>query len=465
MPDEPDRADSPDAPDLTNFVRDAGAGVVPPSFDDLMVAHRRRRRVVAIGGAAAAVTILAVGFTGIQAVYDDQAAPIPPANPTATAPAPTPTTDRAEEPEKSPIDPRDLTAEQVVDASGSKLMSLTLSPSQPANRVSVWMACAGGACHRPAYALAVTSDGFATRHLVSVDASQAPAVYPLDSTTFYLAVYDRAGNREETILEADGDRREIEFRDSEPTSLLSGEVLVQHGESQPGGTETLSYFGLDPVTGVAHPIPVPDGNHSRLIQSPNGILYGVSDVIGETASRMILWSDDGGGTWESRRITTGREVVVSPLPSWEPGVMALSEGALNTVVPLERLHRSADGGATWEVIEQPFTETPYPDWLLVQPDGSLVAGIASWSVDRVSRPGEQPWGLYASDGADWSALRLVQDFPQPADAEVLGGSVPLAGFQPGYGDRRTTLWIYDAWGSRAYESGPGIDTWRETPAR
>jgi hypothetical protein len=447
-----DRTDPPDrsSEELTHFARETSAGVVPPSFDSLVAVQRRRRRATLLGTAGATVAAVALVATTVQATYDDQSTPTPPATSTdSSAPSPSPTTDE-------PSPDAELTATQIVDGASSRLMSVTLAPGDPEGltRVSVWMACAGlQECGRAAYALAVTSDGFSTRHLVPIEASQAPGVAPVDSDSFYVVVYDAQGNRKETMLESDGAERSIDFRPGDRRPLASGEVLISHGQRR------LDYFALDPGVGVAHEIPVPEGNHPELSQSPNGLLYGVSDAIGESASRSIVWSDDGGGTWQSHRITTGREVSVSPMPSWEPGVMALSEGVLNTVIPLNRLHRSVDGGVTWEVIEQPFSETQYPDWSFVVPGGSLWVGVGSWQDDGADKPDAQARGVYASDAADWSALRRVSGLPATGRSEF------LTGFRPSFGDWPAAVWIYDYSGSRAYVSGPDEDEWQETPAR
>jgi len=456
----PNPGNAPDEPALTRFADETRSGVVPPSFDDLVAVQQRRRRASALGGAAAVVALLTVGFAGMQAAYDDEATPAPPANPSiSVGPSPTTPATGSAVPQ---VDTRSLTPDQIVNGATSRLVSLTLAPGDPEalTRVSVWRTCAdGNGCGRAAYALAVTSDGFATRHLVPVEGSQAPGVSPLDSNSFYLVVYDARGNRRETMLQADGTERDIEFRQSDVRPLAQGEVLIPHG-----GAERSTYFGLDPATGVAHLIPVPESHRPELIQSPNGLLYGVSDVLGETDPRSVLWSRDGGGTWDSHLISTGPEVVVSPVPSWEPGVMALSEGGLNTVIPMDRLHRTVDGGATWEVNEQPFRDTPYPDWLVVQPGGSLLTGIGNWSNDRVDQRGEHIAGVYESEGANWSVLRLAQDLPESPNPELLSSGLSLAGFAPGIGERGT-VWIHEALGRLAFQSGPGIDTWRDISTR
>jgi len=79
-----DRTDPPDrsSEELTHFARETSAGVVPPSFDSLVAVQRRRRRATLLGTAGATVAAVALVATTVQATYDDQSTPTPPATST-----------------------------------------------------------------------------------------------------------------------------------------------------------------------------------------------------------------------------------------------------------------------------------------------------------------------------------------------------------------------------------------------
>lgn len=106
----------------------------------------------------------------------------------------------------------------------------------------------------------------------------------------------------------------------------------------------------------------------------------------------------------------------------------------------------------------------YLGWSLITPDGSLLVNIEGWSDERRGRPSSHPEGLYQSNGSDWADLRYVQDLPESSQPDLLTTGFTLGDYAP-TDSGVLRLWIYEPAGNRLFESGPGIHTWAEVPAR
>lgn len=434
--------------------------------DFRVVAQRSRdiRRARLAGAAFAAASLVAVTAVAVGAVYDDQAAPTPPANPTTGRSTPTPTPDASPGPDKLPVDPRSLSAEQIVDNPDSHMSEILTVPAGSATVTAVvWEYCATQECRSSARALAVSSDEFETRHVTPLR-----GVYPSLQDAGDGSILLTTERSEPRLLMADGTQRKVALSDV-AGSLAEGERLVaisRGPRSRP--------FALNASSATAHPLSVPPGysTNSGYAEGPAYVrgldgtisFVGVKRADNFADTYFAVWSHDGGVTWSRHELTTSQVAIVDPMPSYAPGVLAFVESADGaTYAPYVRVYRSTDGGLTWESFDAPGGATAYYDWGLVQADGSLLLFVEVWSDARPGRPGKHPLGLYETSGKDWSALN-----PGTRPPTGSGGrgyvDLSLAGLAPG-AKGSTRIWLYDYRTHEIYESGPGIDGWRTTPAR
>jgi len=82
--------------------------------------------------------------------------------------------------------------------------------------------------------------------------------------------------------------------------------------------------------------------------------------------------------------------------------MVFTEGALNTVTAVEKIHRSLDGGATWEVftpMQGQTDERLYDGGVIVLPDQRLLVEVTGWSGDSL-RSGRDPQAIAAAAPQD-----------------------------------------------------------------
>lgn len=431
MPDHSERS-------MQDFSRNARDGVVPPSFDALVNAQQRRRRTTVLAATGATLLVVALVATTVQATYDDQTAPTPPATST-RSPGPTPTsaTKRNAEP---------LTAEEIVDGRFSQIRDV--AATDPGHRAVVWEYCPEPTSCDNAYAVAVTADAFEQRTLHRLDRRSAPSGEAVGDR-FLVGAVPAA-----FLLSSDGTRTDVDVT-GRAGPIQDGEILVSSLER--------GHFALDPNTATAHPIAGSAGL-ATLQQAPDGRLVGAG-FSGQLGRSVARWSTDGGRSWDSQPLPPDfRNLLVDAIPSEAPGVMAFVAGGDGaTVLPFSKVYGSFDGGATWATFEEPPSDMAYEAWPLVQPDGSLLVLLNNWSDDRRGNPGSHPHGFYQSDGSNWSDLRFVQDLPGQPDPNY-----SASGYNDGdyavEGSGNIRLWIYDYRGN-IYESGPGIDTWEEIPAR
>lgn len=124
-----------------------------------------------------------------------------------------------------------------------------MSPSDPDVRATLWEVCARPRCGRELVALAVTDDGFRTRHVVAMPAGAWPTITAVGDGAFHV----RLGRGPGELIHSDGTTTPVNLDDT-TRPIAAGEALV------PASLEyVVPYAALDPVTGVAHPVPAANG--------------------------------------------------------------------------------------------------------------------------------------------------------------------------------------------------------------
>jgi hypothetical protein len=313
---------------------------------------------------------------------------------------------------------------------------LAIDPERPEVRASTWRLCLDERCTSERQVLTTTSDGFATA--TAMDLGSPSTIEAVGGGAF--VVIHPEGR---SLLRPGEELLPLEL-DRTRSAVAGDEVLVSW--LGPG----VQWAAIDPESATAHAIPLPQGGVDQLVQQPDGRLVGTT-YYGESG---VSWSDDGGATWAQRRLSgVAGFSTYQVLPSLEPSTIAVAEGTDGaTLFPYMRVHRSTDGGATWDVVEVPEVEGDQArlGWAHVRPDGSLVSYMSGWSGARANRPGPHPHGPYESAGSDWSQLLPVEPGLPDDDVELLD---------------LTREGLYAGSGAQAYASTDGGSTWEPTPAR
>lgn len=357
---------------------EAARAVTPPPFETLRdrgVRRRHRRRAVVLGGAAFASVVAVVGVQ--LADREGTGRPV-------GGPQPTPTSTSAPAADLSPA--------EVVDHPEARLRELAVVPGNEESRAAVWQLCLDKGCSRSRQAIAVTGDGFETRFDVPSPGHTHPFLTALSPDAFYVGWNPRS----QIVLRTDGTSVPLELAGT-PRPLGEGEVLVR----TPNSSEP--FMAVDPDTGKAHTIPLPDGLVEVAAQ-PDGTLLG---TIRDSQSGAVtaVWSTDGGASWQQELLATNDLPLTLLVPSAQPGVLVIIEGADGaTLFPFLRIHRSLDHGASWENLDVRTDPQAYVGTSAVLTDGRLLVDINAWSDQRPNRPSARPVGLYVSNGSDWSDL-------------------------------------------------------------
>ena len=363
--------------------RSAARSATPRSFDDLQGRGRRRQRrtraIVMLGAAA----MVAVGVVGSQiGLPTPDRAPV-------DVPLPTPSST----PDPGPK----LTATEVVDHPNAQLRGLRVSAEDPQVRAAVWQVCFDKRCNRRRTAVTVTGNGFEDRTDLDVPGEASPVVTVAGPDAFYVSW----GSRTRMILHADGRTVPIRLAD-DAGPVGEGEVVARfdYGPAR--------FVAVDPATGAAHRITTPPET-TELELAPDGRLVGVShdDPAGQARA---VWSEDGGVTWQQRALPMTERSLPGLVEGGGEGAMTvLTGGDGATLLPFGSMHRSRDGGRTWEDIDVRSDPRAYVGLVAVLPDGRLLVDVLAWSDQRINRMGSRPVGLHVSDGDDWAELLAVGD--------------------------------------------------------
>lgn len=376
--------------DLLRTLRDRGQGleVSPPSYDALHargVRRRHRRRAAVVVGAAVLAASVVVGGQAVVGGPDVGTLPGPAVlpGPLPTAPAPTPVPPQGTDHDVPSPDP--------------VLHTLVVAPGDEDVRAALWQRCARR-CEGGRWELLLTRDGYATSTSVFVTGAWAPVVTAVGGDVFHVA---KEGDS--FVARVDGSTTQVRVG-GDPGPLGTGEAFVRAAS---WGGEPL---GLDPATGAAHPLAVPD-DHVNLVLQPDGTLFGWT--WSRARGARAVWSSDSGRTWQERVIVAQGSSLLQILPSARPGTLALVEGGDGaTLFPMERLHRSTDGGATWQTFDLSDDPRAYVGVGGVMADGRLVVDVTGWS-DRTSPP-----GIHVSGGEDWSRLTLARAHQEELHQQV-----------------------------------------------
>lgn len=457
--------------DFESFRREAGSQVMPPNFDELVATSRRRRRTAAASAVVAVAAVVSVVAFGLEGVYGDRAAPVPPAGPTRSltpTPAPTPARDTSPSPDERP---QRLTPTQIVNDPNSRIAAVAVSESSTDVKAVAWRFCGSGdGCNGDVFALTVTEDNFITSHDVALPGRFWPTITAVADDAFFVTAGPTA-----KLVDANGGVTVVSV-DETTEPLGPGEVFVGQTANQNN-----VYLALDPATAVAHPLPTPKRSGlTSLHQNADGTLVGTA-YNDSRRSRAVVWSTDGGATWSMHVLGTDRgdpinavpSAVIGVVPSTAADMLAVVEGGEGAAwFPLATVHRSTDGGATWETfngprllqppaaVDGPTGDMAHLGWSLVTPDGDLLVNINGWLGQRGGTSGEHFVGLYTTRGADWSQLLALSSLPPSSYPERFTlGDYTIAD------TGRLQLWVHDN-GPRLYQS-PGLDEtgWAEVPAR
>jgi hypothetical protein len=432
-------------PDLDDLLRSDVAGTASRSVDPpplaTVVTRGRRLRTRRRAQVAAACVLVALaaggGFLGRGAL---QTSPLP------AAPQPAP-----HQVHHTPAPERGPTAEQVVDAADASVTQVAVS-DDPDVRAVLWQQCERR-CHTRHAAIALTTDGFASRTLVRVRAGAYPYLAPAGQNAF-LVTND---GPHPYLLDTDGTRRAIAAPG--PVAPVRDNEVVTFWDRE-------THVAVDPTSGVAHHVNAPAGV-AELLNEGSGRLVSIDAM---SAVPSVVWSDDGGATWREHSLSAKGRFLYQLVPSAAPGTTAVlvgSDGA--TIFPFEAVQRGARDGASWQGFEQGSPPAAYVEGGVVLPDGRLLVCLEQ--VHETFRPGtgsEPRMGLYVSAGDDWSSFARL-DPPDgapglaPGDVPWLhGADLTLAGVSATPG--RATAYVTEHGGNRVFSVVDGR-TWTEVRAR
>ena len=293
----------------------------------------------------------------------------------------------APSPTSSPSATAPVDLDALVDDPDARIVSSTVRRDDPSVRSIVWSLCRTPRCYRSDQVLAVTDDGFATRHLVAK--SRDTWLTPLDGV--YLLTRGRSG----VIVQPDGSRTTVAWEAAPPGPVRTSEHAV--------GTHRFGKIhAVDPLTGTGHLVPTPFEAMGAYRE-----VSGALSTIVEGEHNRTVWSYDGGRTWDERGAFVwprGRLTGTIQSATTTRAVITGGDGA--TVLPINELH--VDDGSGWRSFPGP--EDPvafYGNGGAVLPNGRLLLSIMSWSDSVRHRPSSRPAGLWISAGRDWSDLSPV----------------------------------------------------------
>jgi hypothetical protein len=352
-----------------------------PTYAPIKRRGVRRRRVRSAGVALAAAAVVASVFVvTTQLSVDEKTSP-------PVAPSPTPSATAEPGP----------TADEIVDHPDAYASMVVVAPENPEIRAVTWVLCrADDGCTERYEAVAVTDNGFRTRTTLK---RSNPVVSYVGEGTFAIQ-----RDRRPILLHADGTTVEVDLS-GQPGPVAAGQVLVP--------LSIFRWAAVDPVTGRGHRATVPADFGT--------VQIGNDGSLRPTAHKRhrYVWSDNGGATWQETPLdATGMLSSAASLPGDPVAVLEGDDGA--TFFPLQYVHRSVDGGRTFEQIElfSNYERMAYGGPAAVLPDGRLLVDVDVWSDSELGGKHQRPVGLYISNGDDWSVLTPVPGSPQDAGFQL-----------------------------------------------
>lgn len=402
----------------------AGAAAVVPPFDRIARRGRRRQRVTQ-GLVAGAVVVAVVAVAGIGRVVTghDAAPPEPAPSPSPTASTVDSTVGHATDPAADPS--------AIIEDPHALLRSLAVDAHDSANVASLWQ-CRRECDNARGSAVAVSGDGFATRHVLS--AAGATSVTSLGEGAFLLRPNRGLGE----VVYSNGRK-----------------VPVREGPVGPGSTPSFVWersdswlYLFDPHTATAERLGVEGPGEA--LRLPDGRL------VAQTGGSVQV-SDDDGATWQAlaQDPTTPSHQLFWLVPAATSDVVMVEGGDGATLFPFEAVHR-ADGGRMVRIAED-TDPMRYLGGQAVLPDGRLLIFVAAWSDER------SPTGFYVSD-EDWTSFTHLPGPPgtdgqfgsgDPIDIAVTSTTATIIA----RGD------VQDSDGPPVYVSTDAGETWQPFPAR
>lgn len=336
----------------------------------------------------------------------------------------------------------------VVDDPEARITAVTVRHDDPSVRSVVWSLCRTPKCYRADQVVAVTDDGFATRHLRAL--TQQTSETALDG------VFLLATRRASEILQPDGSRTTVDWDARRAGPLGPSE--------EPVGTHRFGEVrAVDPATGLGHLVPTP-GEALGVSRDGSGALRVY--LRPRAGGARLLTSYDGGRSWDD-----GSAFDPPPGQNTQPIDSSIATGAAvtggdgATELPIGGLHAGDEGG--WTTFAGFGDPTAYlgAGAGAVLPDGALLLSVGGWSDSWQDRPSRRPAGLWRSDGQDWSDLRPVP-MGAPFDGLDLRRDIsPILDIV--VSPRRVTVYaVHDALAGRTlWSSTDAGRTWTEVAAR
>lgn len=439
---------------LLELASRVGSAAQPPEFRDIAHRGERLRRLRTGGAGAAVAALIAVTVFGVQSVYDDQAAPVPPAQPTYEPLPSPPLTDNS----STPLD--ELTPEQIVYDERAEPGGAIAVPSGGLEAAAaVWSVCPKSSC---ANALAMTSDGYTTASYVDLSQFSTPMLGDAGGGSVLVADRGMKSLDSPMIVSPDGSTKDLQ-RSTVPGPMHDGEVLFDGGVNwisyRQAFFKTISPVAIDAATATSHPISIPEEDtFVQLVQSGPSTLWGSSGATdGGGAELVAIWSNDGGTTWESDQLSSMPGVGLVNLGGSVDGVMAFAQQSASDTPA--QVYGSLDGGRTWQTTELPAqVSTAFIEGAVGSDDSLLISAYSSGEAD-----GTEPRAdLYKSSGTDWGTLHQV-DAPFAGVNDVDEVGFRLTSSAPYTFGGSTAIYAYQ--GSRMWVSTDDGVTWTGQPTR
>lgn len=335
------------------------------------------------------------------------------------------------------VEPRQepATPVAIVDAPTSRLAALVVSPTDPDSRAAVWQKCrAGGQCVAK-YAVAVTTDGFATRSIVHRVFVSQPTLTPAGP---WFHVLDGLGPGQ--LISGDG---EFAGPDSEPVQFENGPVVAIGS-------------GLHLWTVIGGGM-LPDAESmNQIVRLSDGSLAGL-EYVHDSGSWVFALTRDEGLHWSRTPLDVGPNAFLRIIDGGDGRAVVIEGADGATLFPFVAAHRQDTPGGAFTRFAVDGGPRAYVAGETVLPDGRLLVAVEAWGDEST------PPGLYVSAGADWSTFEEVET---GAPYDAAGGFEARFVATSRSGDTvRVFLEAPPGDDAAAYSSDDGGRTWRAVPAR